>query len=325
MELLAEAARLAEATTLDRLVSHDNNTDSMHLDINPPVTHTEEETKLDNSVVEASEEEQIAYLRELLEHQVEVCVRLEEECALLSSFLLRSQFKNLTETAFFSAFRRKNVPPDELGKFIEPPKLVNETGKRTSPDSSSGAGAAAAKKPRVGDNSRGLKDGADSRSKGKAKDHKDEGPATSSTRPASPVKTTMTAQQIAHQKIIAAAEKARIVAMRKASAEKRAAEVKRKALEAAALMKPPPDTAGEEARLLGEKILQRLATSGSVVATKAMLTEDDEEVRRKAEAARQQQSQASSSQQAQDCHTSHGQQQAVPQGQSSASEGRIEE
>ena len=57
----------------------------------------------------ATEAEQVKYLKELLEHQVSLYNKEEEQCAFLASMLIRSHFKNLTETAFFSAYRKKNV------------------------------------------------------------------------------------------------------------------------------------------------------------------------------------------------------------------------
>jgi hypothetical protein len=99
MDLLAEAARLADTNA-------DNNIDNKEADSD--VQHGQgQEQGLGLGV--ASEEEQVAYLRNLLEHQVMLFNKEEEQCAFLASMLLRSHFKNLTETSFYSAFRKKNV------------------------------------------------------------------------------------------------------------------------------------------------------------------------------------------------------------------------
>lgn len=84
MDLLAEVAHLHSELERDARVL---------------ATETETET----------EREQIAYLKEMLQHQKELYCREEEKGAFLASMMMRGHFRNLTESAFYSAFRKKNM------------------------------------------------------------------------------------------------------------------------------------------------------------------------------------------------------------------------
>ena len=55
------------------------------------------------------EQDKIDYLRQLLAHQVQMYNQEEEQCAFLTSLLMRSHFKSIAESAFHSAFKKKNV------------------------------------------------------------------------------------------------------------------------------------------------------------------------------------------------------------------------
>ena len=95
MDLLAEAARLAEAECASEGVS-------------AGVSEcASEEVSAGGGGREAVRQRD--YLRELLRQQERLCAREEEQCALLASLLLRAHLKSLTERAFCSAFRKKNV------------------------------------------------------------------------------------------------------------------------------------------------------------------------------------------------------------------------
>ena len=57
----------------------------------------------------ATSTEQIGYLQDLLQHQKEIFNQEEEQCAFLTSMLLSSNFRKLSEKAFLSAFRKRNT------------------------------------------------------------------------------------------------------------------------------------------------------------------------------------------------------------------------
>jgi hypothetical protein len=97
MDLLAEAARLAEAECASAGVSEGVS------------ECASEEVSAGGGGGGREAVRQRDYLRELLRQQERLCAREEEQCALLASLLLRAHLKSLTERAFCSAFRKKNV------------------------------------------------------------------------------------------------------------------------------------------------------------------------------------------------------------------------